>query len=211
MTRRTPLRAACALAAALTAAGGCVSVKQAESEKILAERRDALEQVRTLSDRNEALQSELAAQRKQIDTLQALGGQKRLDLLFRVERIAMGRHTGGIDTDDKGGQDGIKVFLLPIDADGSVIKAAGDVKIQLFDLAADPAQNLVGEYRWTVEQLSKQWSSGFMAYHFSFECPWPDGPPQHDEITVRVEFTDYLTGKTFTAQELCKVKLHAAK
>jgi len=25
-----------------------------------------------------------------------------------------------------------------------------------------------------------------------------------------VEFTDYLTGKTFTAQDLCKVRLHAA-
>ena len=30
---------------------------------------------------------------------------------------------------------------------------------------------------------------------------------QREEITIRVTFTDYLTGRTFTAQKLCKVKV----
>ena len=49
--------------------------------------------------------------------------------------------------------------------------------------------------------------SGFMTNYYSFICPWKSSPPAHEEITVRVEFVDYLTGKSFTAQKTCKLQL----
>jgi len=203
------LSAICALAALLATGGGCVLVNKAEYEKLKSDRKLAVEETQKVKELNAGLQVELVAQRKQIDSLQALGGPERLKRLFHVRRIALGRYTGGVDLDGDEGDDGIKVYLRPIDADGSVIKAAGGVKIQLFDLAIEGKDNLIGRYEWTAEQISKQWSSGFMTYHFSFECPWKASPPAHDEITVRVEFTDYLTGKVLTAQKLCKVNLPA--
>ncbi|MHC4295419.1 MAG: hypothetical protein ACYSTL_07520 [Planctomycetota bacterium] len=185
-------------------AGGCELPKREDS---------LTEQLQTCKTELSKLETEAgelrtltADQEKQIRTLRGLG-EKRLEKLFYVERIELGRYTGAADLDGKAGDDGIKVFLKPIDRAGSVVKAAGDVKIQLFDLGIEPPDNLIGEYEWTPGQIAKQWSSGFVAYHFSFECPWKGSAPQHDEITVRVEFTDYLTGKTFTAQKLCKVKL----
>ena len=117
-----------------------------------------------------------------------------------------------MDLDGREGHEGIKVFLRPLDADESVIKAAGDVKIQLYDLAAPKGRNLIGEYVWSAEKISQQWSSSAFTYHYSFECPWKKGAvPKHEEITVRVEFTDYLTGKVFSTQKICKVKLPVIK
>ena len=149
------------------------------------------------------MQMELLARQKQIQTLQGLG-EKRLELLFHVTGVKLGKYTAGVDLDGKGSHDGIRVYLTPIDRDGHAIKAAGAVKIQLFDLAAK--ENLVGTFDFPVEKISERWTAGFMTYHYRFDCPWP-APPKHSEITVRAEFTDYLTGKTFTAQKVCKVKL----
>ncbi len=200
------LLAGCALAVGLISAGGCAS-EQVQREQLIQELEQTRQAVGELTQRNEDLQAETAAQRRQISSLQALG-EKRLEKLFHVRRIELGRYTGGVNLNDAKGDDGVKVYLKTIDQDGSAIKAAGDVKIQLFDLAAESKDNLIGQYRWNVEQMSKQWFGGFMTYHFSFECLWDadKGPPERDEITVRVEFTDYLTGKVFTAQKLCKVK-----
>jgi len=196
-----------ASATMLASLAGCMVPKDdldATNEKLL----QAERQLDDLRRDNADLSDELAAKRKQIDSLMKLG-DKRLEAIFHVVRIELGRYTGGFDSDGKPGQDAIKVYLDPIDADGSTIKAAGDVTIQLYDLAADPKANLLGEYHWSVAEISKQWSSGFVAYHYSFVCPFKS-PPAHDEITIRVEFVDYLTGKTFTAQKAVKVELPPA-
>jgi hypothetical protein len=142
----------------------------------------------------------------QVETLRRLGPDC-LEKLFHVATIELGRHTGGVDLDGRPGHDAIKVYLDPLDRQGSVIKAAGEVIIRLFDLAAPAEKNLIGEYAWNVEEMGKEWSGGFGVYRFSFVCPWKAGPPAHEEITVRVEFVDYLTGRRFTAQKACKVNL----
>jgi len=190
-----------------TAAGGC-----GWFDKGLAKDTEQIEQLQTelreVTESRDGLQAVVVDQQKQIRSLQALG-KVRLDKLFHVEKIELGRYTGGIDTDGESGDDAVKVYLRPVDREGHTIKAAGDVKIRLFDLAADPRQSLIGEYEWTADQVAKQWSGSFMTYHFSFVCPWKKVPPLHTDVTVRVEFVDYLTGKHFTTQKLCKVKLPA--
>ncbi len=169
----------------------------------------AEEKVRQLTEEVEKLSGDLKHREEQIETLQKLG-EKRLENLFSVEEIKLGRHSGGIDLDKKPGQDAIKVFLLPRDKSGCVLKVAGDVKIQLFDLAQPKDKTLLDEFFFPVKDIGEHWSGSFMTYHYSFVCQWKT-PPEHDEITIRATFTDYLTGKTFTAQKLCKIKLPPPK
>jgi len=201
--------AVCCLAVGLVAPAGCERQQLPDDGKTLA---DARSSAARLEQENRRLRAELTARRRQVQTLQALG-DKRLEKLYHVERISLGRFTGGVDLDGVSGDDAIRVYVEPIDQDGSVIKAAGEVKVQLFDLAAGPAKNLVAEFTFPVEQLSKRWFAGLGGSHFSLDCPWPAGPagltrpPAHSEITVRVQFTEYLTGKVFTAQKLCRVHL----
>jgi outer membrane murein-binding lipoprotein Lpp len=186
--------------------GGCEADR--EQQLRLEQQRDqAAAEAKTLKAEVEKLSAQIQQQNQQIQTLQALG-EKRLDRLFLVQKIEIERHSGAVDLDKQPGQDAMKVFLSPIDRDGHTIKTAGDVKIQLFDLAEPEGKNLYAEYAYDVDQIGKSWSGGLFGGHFTFECRWPDGrPPKHDQITIRAEFTDYLTGKTFTDQKVVKVAL----
>jgi hypothetical protein len=42
------------------------------------------------------------------------------------------------------------------------------------------------------------------------KCPWQGKAPGHDELTVKVTFTDELTGREFTEQKVVRVKLPPA-
>jgi hypothetical protein len=189
------------LLAAVTA--GC----EPDRIQILQQQLDASqERTRQLEEANKELVGIVATQDKQIETLLALG-EKRLENVVHVRSVTLGKWSGGYDSDGVDGDEGVKVYLLPRDGDNTAVKAAGALTVQVFDLASDPTENLVGEYTWTVEELAKTWSSGLMSYHYSLECPWQSGPPAHQELTIRATFIDYLTGKTFTTQKVGKVKL----
>lgn len=182
--------------------------QQLEADRPTETKPRLLKRISRLEKKNRELGAAIASHKKQISSLANLGRGKRLEKLFHVTKICLTRYTGGIDTDDKFGHDAIKVYLRPLDRDGSTVKAAGSVKIQIFDLALPAERNLIGSYEWSVDEISKCFSGGFVTYHFSFVCPWKKGTlPEHKQLTVRVEFLDYLTGKTFTAQKTCKIKL----
>ncbi len=199
-------RHALLLAALAFTTAGCLGSRSGEvaelAEQIVSRDRHISELKRQLSS-EEALAADRLAQIRQLQAL----GPKRIEKLFHVNRIQLATYTGGYDTDETRGDEGVNVYLEPIDAHGSVIKAAGSVKIQLFDLAAAPSRHLIGEYIFGVDELSKHWYGGALTYYFRFECPWRTGPPAHAEVTVRVVFVDYLTGKELTAQTRCPVKL----
>ena len=191
---------------------GCRGMDIFRQDKKIKQLREELESARAgakaARQATSEAKSELARKQKRIDTLVALGPD-RLKKLFYAKDIKLGQYTGGADLDGQAGCDGIKVFLRPIDANGDTIKAAGAVTVQLYDLAQPADKTLIGEYKWSVDEVAKAFSGGFLTYHFTFTCPWKSGPPKHAEITVRVEFIDYLTGKTLAAQKVCKVDLPA--
>lgn len=190
---------------------GCEDLQRNRQIEIERQRDGAQARVEKLTQQVETLSAQAEAQRKQIETLQSLG-PKRMDRLFTVESIDLGRHSGGVDLDRKPGQDAVKVFLQPRDKGGHVLKAAGDVKIQLFDLAQPKDKTLFAEYTFPVKNIGESWAGGLLSNQYSFECRFPgDQPPAHPEINIRVEFTDYLTGKTFTAQKLVKISLPPTK
>lgn len=166
-----------------------------------------LTEIETLRVQDARLREQLRQRDQQILTLQALG-EKRLAQLYTVKRIRIGASTGGANTDAKPGDDAIKVVVEPIDQHGSVLKAAGSVKVQVFDLAAPKATNLLAESCHDPNTVTDHWVSGFMGGYFTFTYPLP-APPDHSELTVRIEFVEYLTGKTFTAQKVVKVDLPA--
>ncbi|MCJ7543751.1 MAG: hypothetical protein MUP47_04165 [Phycisphaerae bacterium] len=191
--------------------GGCEPTVSTEKfDRLNQQWIDSQRESRDLTRRYQELEETVGRQNEQIAILQNLG-DKRLEKLFYVTSLEMGRRSGGVDKVGQDGDDAVIVYLQPVDADGHVIKAAGDVTVQLYDLANPPAENLIGEFHWPVEEMGKTWAGGFLgSSHFSLLCPWPAGPPAHNQITVRATFTDYLTGKTFTAQKIVSVHLPGA-
>lgn len=127
--------------------------------------------------------------------------------LFTPVEIEIDPLTGGSDFDGKAGDDGITVYLRPRDRDGDVVKAAGDVRIEVLDLENPPEQQLIGRYGVSVDDLGKLWYGQLMTQHYTFECPWTKARPRHSQLTVRVTFVDYITQRSITAQAVCKVKI----
>lgn len=130
-----------------------------------------------------------------------------LKRVFYPEHLVIDKLSGGEDYDGKPGDDGVTVYLRPVDRDGDVIKVAGDVRIQLYDLAAPPQQNLIGEYAIPVDQVGKLWHGKLLTNHYTIKCPFPHGPPKNTEVTIRAIFVDYLTKRVVSAQATCRIKL----
>jgi hypothetical protein len=97
------------------------------------------------------------------------------------------------------------VYLKPIDAEGDVIKATGEIEVQLWDLAGTPDELLVGQYLLDAVHARRLWYGRFLTKHYTIHCPWRDQPPPHDEVTVRVLFTDYVSGEVLTDQRVVKI------
>lgn len=127
---------------------------------------------------------------------------------FRAVTIGLHRVTGGLDLDGQAGDDGLRVVVQPKDAGGDVVKRAGALEIELFDLAIDQGERRLGQWEFTVDQAAKEWVSGILgASGYSFQIPWPGGKaPEHDHLTVLVRMTT-LDGRPLTAQKDVTVQL----
>ncbi len=194
------------LVAGLVSLAGCAA-KTDEVLELQRENHQLQRQLRQARGTIEQQQETLGRKDEQISNLSKLGA-KRLDMLFVVEKIKLSRYTGGFNLDKTGGDDGVRVYVIPQDQGGRTVTAAGSVQIDVFDLA-QKEQSLLMSYSFTAAQAKEHWQSGALANHYSFTCPWKDKLPTGNEITIRVKFVDYLTGQSFTASKQCRISRSA--
>lgn len=163
----------------------------------LRKRNQALEQqVAGLQQDLQAARARIVGMEQRTGTLATLP-QDRLDALFTVHDVEIGRLTGGADLARDGGFDeGIKVYVTPRDSAGDALKATGRLVIRTFDLANPPV--LLGEWTFSPEQLKPLWVGFGLVRGFVIELPWKT-VPQTPELVVRIEFEDALTGRIVTA------------
>ena len=184
-------------------AAGCESTGGVELRQEIAALRE------TVKDKDNQLLAQKAALdevHRQLAVARSIS-EEDLTRIFYPERIIIDKLSGGANYDGQAGDDGVTVYIKPVDRVGDTIKVAGDVRIQLYDLAAASGQNLIGEYFIPVDQVSKLWHGKLLTNHYTIKCPWPHAPPEHTEITIRATFVDYLTKRVLSAQATCTVKL----
>jgi hypothetical protein len=164
-----------------------------------------------LKDRNEKLHKDLVAaeqtirqQDQQIKNLEKLG-PARIDQLTHVDHIDLDRQTLGYDENHDGYDDGIAIYLRPIDSAGHTVKVAGSLRVKLFQLDGDEPK-LIGQCDFPADALSKDWAGRLWTNHYAVRCPFKTQPTTAN-ITAQVEFTELLTGKPFLAQKLIEIKL----
>jgi len=123
---------------------------------------------------------------------------------FRATAIRFNRHTGGVDTDGRPGDDQIKIILEPLDAEGDVVKRAGSLEIEIFHTAEDK----IARWKFTTLEMSRNWLTGPLGlYGYVLRLPWPEGKrPAHDTLTLRAFFTT-LDGRKLTTQTTVKIDL----
>jgi hypothetical protein len=135
---------------------------------------------------------------------------EQLDQLVTTHGLKIGNPTGGDNPSSTQGFDTqLKVYVVPIDGDGTPIKAAGSFKIQAFDLD-DSQKPMIGTRTFDQNQTKQLFFSQFLLYTYVLSCPWQT-VPAHSDLTVRITFDDALTGREFVEQTQIKVRPPTAR
>lgn len=152
-------------------------------------------QVKQLESNNKDLQ-------KQIDTLHGLADDIKLVRLYDVQKIKITNRTDFHDKDKDGKKETLIVYIQPIDQDGDIVKATGSVDVQLLDLNEEEPQ-VLGRWHMEPGELRKLWFNALMMTNYRLKFDISDKVETFEEpLTVKVTFTDYLTGKVFKEQKV---------
>ena len=182
---------------------GCAN-KDAQLAEAQNQNHELRQQLRQSQQTTETQQDTIHRQAEQIRNLSELGPE-RLDILFKVQRIKLGRYSGGTNLDENPGDDGVRVYIIPQDDAGRTVTAAGSIQVDVFDLT-EKSEPLLMSYSFSPDQAKQHFRAGGLTNHYNITCPWKDALPSGNEITIRVKFIDYLTGQSFTATKQCHIR-----
>lgn len=164
-------------------------------------------QLAELKAQHDADRARISAFERSSGTLPTLP-QHRLDRLFSVHGITLGRLSGPTDLDPaRDGDEGLKVYLSPVDETGGILKATGHVLIEAFELGSESHAQPRRGGRWEIpaDRLKNTWRELGPLQAFVITVTWQSPPPT--DLLMRVHFTDELTGRQYTAVKQVKVKL----
>ena len=172
-----------------------------------------------LQDKIQSLTDEKAQMQKQMDqtkaenerlkkqnkVLAALPDKVKGENLSDIEEVKITKLTNLYDKNKDGKKEKLIVYLQPTDRDGDVVKAPGEVDVELWDLEKEPGKAKLGDWQVKPKELKKLWFSTVLGtnYRLTFNIGEMAIDPT-EPLTVKVAFTDYLTGKVFKDQKLIK-------
>lgn len=189
--------------ASLVFAFGCGS-QPAEKPTTAQQIQQLTEQKTSLQNQLEETRAENAQLLKQTESLSKLPGEKRADAIYHIKSVKIGRFTNFYDDNDTAGAKGKKklvVYVEPLDETGDTVKAGGAVDVELWNLNKKENEARLTQWRVEPNELKTLWLNGMFSssYRLSFDVAGIvdklDNP-----LTVKVNFTDYLSGMTFTEQ-----------
>lgn len=162
----------------------------------------------SIQQENVKIKAENEQLKKQIETLIGIDKPARIDAVSTVSMIEFAGRSGirSKNKDSNDVNEVLIVYLKTIDDMGDVVKSPGEAKIELWNLNAKPADALLGS--WTVEpvELKKKWSGSLMTsyYKLTFDIPAIPKDKKRQELTLKAEFVDYMSGKILKAQKVIK-------
>ena len=158
------------------------------------EKTDLKLQVEQLEKENEQLKGQVA-------TLFSLEQEVRLEALSGLERIEISKRSGLYDKDEDGKIESLIVYVQPFDDTGDTIKIVGEVTAQLWDLNRESSEAQIAEWQIGPAELKQLWAGSFMTNYYRLKFDVENMLTGNEkELTVKIAFTDYLTGRTLRTQ-----------
>jgi len=170
-----------------------------------------VEQIGNLTEQKKQLENQLEQTRaenkqltKQMQVLSGLPEEVKGENLYRLQKIKIGKYTGFFDKNDDGTKEKLIVYIQPLDEEGDIIKATGAVDVQLWDLdSSETNQALLGQWHVEPDELKKLWFASLVTINYRLTFDIADKVKSFDKpLTVKVNFTDYLSGKVFKEQNV---------
>jgi len=195
----------CATSFLLFLAGCGIGTERKTPEELRAEK---------LQQEKASLKGDVEQHRVQIEQLRAqireLSALKdKPNNPYELTSLRIAKISNFFDKDRDGIQETLVVYVQPIDTEGDVVKAAGTVSVQLWNLNNPNGQALLGQWKVEPAELRKLWFNSLAITSYRLTFARPDAVGVFSEpLTLRVTFTDYLTGETFLAQQVIEPKLN---
>jgi len=188
------------VACLLTWAAGCENAGSSPTAQIQTLKQEKKQLARQI----EQSKAEAEQLKKQLEVLANLPPEAGLEGLYDLQKIKITRYTNFYDKDKDGKKEKLIVYIQPIDEEGDVIKAAGAVDVQLWDLNRENGEALLGQWHVKPDELKKLWFTTFITnYRLTFDVA-DKITGDEESLVAKVIFTDYLTGKVFTEQKIIK-------
>ncbi len=154
-----------------------------------------------LSLKVQSLQQENVQLTDQVNTLSSLDKDVRLNSLDTLDKIRIAKRTGLYDKDEDGTRETLAVYIETLDTAQDFIKAVGTAQVELWDLDANPTAAKLAEWSLTPEQLHPLWGGNVFAGYYRLSFPVAGiVTGQEKTLTVKVTFTDTLSGKVLRDQ-----------
>ena len=201
--------------ALLLLASGCLQTRNTEIlEARLRQQEDRLTEMQSQLSTSE---SELQVTRREADALRtqlANRGEPTLlpeqaDALYRVTGIELSKLlTGSIDRDGLPGDDLLSVVVLPHDEQGSLVKVAGNVELELLDLAQPEGARRIGHWTFDTDETRQHWHRGLISSGYVFQLPWQQEPVS-PQLLIHARLTT-IDGRRFETNRQITVTLSAS-
>lgn len=121
-----------------------------------------------------------------------------------VQKITLGRLTGGHASASGAADDALEVVLEPRDAADRVLKANGAVQIIAQEITAEGTKRPLATWDVTADQLTSKWRSGLFGGGYDLILAWKELPTT-PRLRVIARFT--ADGRTLEAERDVTVKL----
>lgn len=185
---------------------GCAKPNEKEPatgriEQLEQEKTELQKQIEQSGKENEQL-------RQQVQVLSGLPENVKLENLNLLKNIKIGRYTGFFDKNNDGKKEKLIVYLQPTDEQGDAVKAVGTAEVQLWDLDKTNGQAMLGQWKVGPDELKGLWFETLLSIYYRLTFDVSDAIINLERpLTVKVTFTDYLTGKVFDEQKVIKAPL----
>lgn len=110
----------------------------------------------------------------------------------RITHIALNPIlTGGIDLDNKSGDDGLTIVLEPRNADNEFVPLAGPITVVLLDYTKRNEGSAALIARWKIDAptVHKSIVNDEYAQGIQLRLPWSDHPPENSKLRLDIRYT----------------------
>ncbi|OHB55283.1 MAG: hypothetical protein A2Y07_11005 [Planctomycetes bacterium GWF2_50_10] len=182
------------MAICVLAMGGCFNVK--EYGYVVKQNSEFRTENEGLKKKAAALEKENLVLKEQVKNLSGVNDNFRYDNLNRPEAIELYRLTG-IYARGKDGAKELLVYIIPRDTKGDAIKAAGNMTVQLWNLAGSSEDAMTAQWEVQADKLKGYWGVSMLSGYYRLKFDLPADLPA-SEYMVKIGFTDFISGKLLT-------------
>ena len=184
-------------------AGGCFNVK--EYNYVVAKNSELRAQNSDLEKLAGKLAGENAALNEKLRVMSGVNDQFRYDNLNATASMEVYRLSGIYDL-KKNGHANLLVYLIPRDGNGDAIKAAGNLTIELWNMAKGSDEAMVARWEVEADTLRKEWGMSMLSAYYRLKFDLPGDLPKDGDYFIRAAFTDFLSGKVITVKQGIAIK-----